>query len=296
MMNRSRFGIARTVLALYLFGTSIGVVHAAQDKIGTEQKSPFVLIESMIKEPELCEALQRGFRERQIMETGFCGVPFPEDDPDFTFPDWQRVDAKDHVEVVEQMFLWGTVRRLNAYDNRDMSTNEYNDILKARVMPQEIIQRFLEPVRDELHDRLDEITLETAMFDLNLDGEQEAVYRMTPVYRIQAHDIDEQGDKLRDLAHLVINPISRCRNEGLPGQSESHFIYADPEKIPGVFRTLGKGLGAGLNSLHREFFFWRGKPYEVIGSHSFLRIDPPKFGILAASRSVCTFTTEINRK
>lgn len=295
-MSRSRFNSIRAVLALYLIGTSVVMVHAAQDKIEAHQESPFVLIESMIKEPELCDALQRGYIERQIMEAGFCGVPFPEGDTDFTFPDWQRVDAKDNFEVVEQMFLWGSVRRFNAYSDRTMTSDEYNEILKARVIPEEIVQRFLDPVRDELRDRLGEITLETAIFDLNQDGEDETVYRMTPVYRIQVPAVDEQGNRLRDLAHLIIKTYSECRNDGLPGQSESHFIYADPEKIPGIFRTLGKGLGAGMNSLHREFFFWRGKPYEVIAPYSISRIDSPKFGRLAASRSVCTFTLDTRKK
>ncbi|TNE42713.1 MAG: hypothetical protein EP347_00225 [Alphaproteobacteria bacterium] len=213
---------------------------------------------------DFCDAIWRGIEERRLKETGFCGVPAPQGDADFAFLKWIPLDPKEHVDIVEEMFLWGSVRTSNAYPFRNLSIHEWSSIQSMEQLPQDLRDRFLLPVREELHARLSEIELYYSEFDFDMDGEKEVIYRMTPVYRkLVGPALDNSSGTskptARELGPLITDPPSPCRDIGLPGQKKAylHYVESADEKLGSYLRRFG--LGGRDTYSYLELFLWQGR-------------------------------------
>jgi hypothetical protein len=216
------------------------ITQGMQEKVKIEpeevvqEEYTIFLQKSMTREPKLCAALERGFKEWKINKFGFCGVPHPIADKDFTFRDWQVVDNKEHIHIIEQMFLWGSYRR---YDNF-MGSGKIAEFARNGGFPEEMVQNMLGPLKEDLHNRLNKITLEKARFDINFDGKKDDIYRMTPIMGVRIvhnskgiasvgapnQDLDPEN---KEFSRLFVGKEKGrpCQGIGLPGQTNSHSIY-----------------------------------------------------------------------
>lgn len=189
-------------------------------------------------------------RDRGLVQLGFLGVPYPPGDPDFRLPDWTPMKAAEHMDLVEEIYLWSVATEIFALIDPEKSRKIYEEKLSKGIMPDEVRQvQWLSDydgrsVADELHARADEIGLYSSRFDLDMDGVVDTVYRM-----IQINPFRHPKTRLLNLA-----PLSRYRNPGLPGmhQMTVYYIRRDGPNNP---TRVSWGLRTG------EIFFWRDRVF-----------------------------------
>ncbi len=309
--NSSRYGNCfSTMLSLFWLCCLVFMVapacSVAQEIVRPASKTSLLLsyhstqYSSDTEDKEFCEAIYRGLQERGVDRFDFCGVPVPEGDEDFSFPEWHRLNPHDNTEIVEEMFLWGSIRSWNAYKDRTPSYREWRDVRWSGVLPKAVIERFLVPVRDELHARLSEIELYYSQFDIDRDGKSEVIYHMTPVYRLlegppfdNSSGVSKPSERV--LGPLIIDPPSSCRNAAFAGQSKAYLHYVRPSETPKVFEFLSNGLGGGVNDTYTEFLVWRGQAAVVqsMGAHYSRARD--RAASASAFRNVCSIRADLKQ-
>ena len=301
-LGKQRLLMGFFVIVGFVFLLSDGSFVYADEKVKEPVKEP-ELIElqvSTVKVPKLCYGLAKGVREYKVEKHPTCGFPLPSGDKDFSLPKWEVVDNEENFHIIEQMFLWGNYNYI--FWNTGYEHELFEEAVKAGKFPDDIEEKFLKPVRKILRNRSDEIILERAYINININQKPEAVYRMTSVKwhvtvkrkkieKDEEHQYSKAQIKMGfvdiDTNILQFSPKSLCHYKGLPGEKRTHFLYFDPRESPDIFYLLLSGNGGE----RVDYFLWRGKAILSKFGFAYFHVLRTSYNPVLADQ-ICTFSGE----
>lgn len=169
----------------------------------------------------VCSTFERVLQEHKVNNISYCGVAIPTDDPDYRLPEWTDLLPLQNMDLVKTFYYWpnmGSSRTLPLYQQQmqDMSVilPELLDLFWPKA--EATILGFIEEGR---------ITLQYSRFDIDGDGIDENVYRMTPLVRARGAippwvEPDNQPFVSDD-----------CVDFGLPGPKQDFRYYVSPKEL-----------------------------------------------------------------
>ncbi len=285
----------------------------ADPEDGEEKTSIIIAWQRMVdKKMPICTLMAKSMEQYRIKTYGYCGVPLPKGDPDFTLPKWKPLNTREYLDILEKVVIRGSALRGRSFSNgykllnekKFLTIKDYADFAYNGVVSKALRQKYWGEFKADILKQIDKIELYSTEVDIDLDGQTEILYRMTPVYIISGIIYKKKttttgivikgrttSNRL-DIGHRrpgansdsAYDKSQACRNIGLPGKQKAYFLY-----IP--FDTWKKLNVKHSNKLERqELFFWRGQPvfWTDFGWHLSYHYRP-NLALKSNLKNLCTF-------
>lgn len=253
---------------------------------------------------EICHAFLRGIREHNLETPGYCGVPLPSDDPDFSLLDWHLIDPMEHLNVIRDATILANYRRHNIGTDIERRRTRAHRFFESVDFPEDEIERFWSPYKARIQDliRLGEVKLWVVNADTDFNGTKEPLYRMTQI--VVAGSSSDRARKIWQERSGEEFPVStmypHCEDRGLTDDINSYFYYVSKNNSPSARRNI---FTMGMGATHLDIFEWRKRIYFLGSGGSIYEstvLKPDRFLIGATGRTrgtdlTCGYIVRRNR-
>lgn len=204
-------------------------------------------------EHDLCRGVEKGFRENSLIPSPseVCGVPFPAGDADFqSLPEWRELDPSRHMDIVQEIFYFSNIRKNqigeDAWKRQWQGSSMLPDILEKVWRPSEVrIKALIAAGR---------VSLQSNRFDIDNDGIEEVVYRMTG-FTLQMSNKKKSDGTWEQTLDLATFAAKRCRRS-VPGWDDTTYFYMMERGGKRSMLPKHNSVAAGL-----IFFRYRARTY-----------------------------------
>lgn len=236
--NRSLKSIASILLVSFL---DAAISHA-------QEPSQWDVYVTVGEELAMCQQIAQELRDKRGSTTSYCGIPIPENDPDYELPDWVALDVLENIEILQKSYFWHNMWVSKAHPlyekqlaDRSVILPEFLEIYWTKALP--VIMEMIAK---------DEIELWGAKLDIDADGVEESVYKVTtintPGIRQAPWNVDIKPPFVR----------GHCEDIGFQDSKKEYLYYVDPEELPGY--DYG-GLFFPSHLVINGFVTWQGNLY-----------------------------------
>lgn len=224
---------------------------------------------------QLCQDYAAELKAHKATTRNHCGVAIPVDNPDYVLMSWEAIDPATNIELVKTMYYWRNFGRsvgAELYDRQNVDRSKIDE---------EILAIYWTKVEAQVLALIKEgkVDLQHSRFDIDFDGANEDVYRMTPIERNMSA-IPPQEQEIHE-----VEIVNFCGNFELPGASKDYVYYTptsgvpNPERAPFIRSRLVMG----------DFFSWKGRIYWASGEGNILE---PHDGAYPNFVQVCSITSK----
>lgn len=266
---RTKIYFSKLVVVLFPAIALCGSTSIAQEEI----KLDFYITTG--EELPMCQQITEVIRDRRDKTNQICGIPLPENNPDYELPLWEALDVVENIEIVRNAYFWHNMWVSKAHPlyekqlaDRSVILPEFLDIYWNKSLP--AIMSLIEN---------DEVELWRSDIDIDADGIDERVYKMTRIstsgIRQAPWDVDIAAPRVR----------SSCEDIGFQDGRMQYLFYVDPKELPG--NDYG-GLFFPSHLVINGFLKWKGVVYWSAGDHAILVPAPSDTLILPHACAIRT--------
>lgn len=247
--------VLRLMMVFFVMMGQSCTSNAAEEPVG------FDIIVEIGDDVQMCQDIAQEMREKRKDTRGYCGIPIPANNPDYKLPDWVDLDPALHIDMVRKIYFWHNISRsrrhpLYAQQISDLSVilPEFYDIYWPKAEP--FIMSYIEN---------GEIELWESQLDVDADGIEERVYKMTRIVTVGA---EEPPWVIADRGPFIMNS---CQDIGFQDSARQYLYFVEPEELP-VQNYSGLIFPSRLEI--GGFFTWRDEVYRSAGDLAIYKPTP----------------------
>lgn len=200
----------------------------------------------------VCADFDRVLAEKNVSNANYCGVAISLDDPRYSLPDWQDLDPLENIEIVKTMYYWKN--GISGARSHELFPSQMQDV--SKIIP-ELMDLYWPKAEAQVLDFIarGEVVLLFTMLDADGDGDEETVYRMSPLVRLGGAIPPWEREEHR----IIVQ--NNCVDVGLPGGDRSYIYYIFPGEL--ARQNFGNLFGPGMDKnglfLHQGKIFWTAR-------------------------------------